>query len=273
MKHFVFVFILCAGSSHQFQELPQIKENEDKFIIGGSPSTEGELPYQILLQNQGRYVCGGSFVNVTGVHFVLTAAHCVNSRYPTRYTVIAGEHDRTHVSGHEQKRAVTKIFVHEKYSSRTIQNDIALLVLDEPFEVNEFVSPIPLPTQGQKTKGEVMVSGWGYTSPMRRFGSTSKVLKKVTISVIDNLACKAFYGVHFIYVSNSMLCVGKLRGFSSSCFGDSGGPLRSVEGGYVAGIVSWGTICAFPLQPGVYTEVSRYVNWIELKASSVGLPE
>jgi secreted trypsin-like serine protease len=43
--------------------------------------------------------------------------------------------------------------------------------------------------------------------------------------------------------------------------GDSGGPLIVNE--YQAGIVSWSAKpCAQAPYPGVYTEVSHYVNWI-----------
>ncbi|ODM99657.1 Trypsin-1 [Orchesella cincta] len=249
-----------------FKQSPSIKGKDQPLIIGGSKTADGELPYQILLQHQGQYICGGSFINVNGTHFVLTAAHCVGTRHPSRYTVVAGETDRNTASGNEQLRNVKTVFRHGQYSSRTLQNDIALLAIDEPFEVNEFVSPIPLPKQGQDTTGEVVVSGWGYITPI---GIASRYLKKVTISVIDNLACKAFYAIRLLYVTNSMLCAGRVRGLSDSCNGDSGGPLTTVDGGYLAGIVSWGTLCALPLQPGVYTQVSHYIDWIELQASSI----
>ncbi|ODM99658.1 Trypsin-1 [Orchesella cincta] len=271
MKHSIFLLIFSVleyTQSQNFQQPPPIKGNEDDplRIIGGSPTTDGELPYQILLLNQGRHSCGGSFISVKGIHFVLTAAHCVtDTSNPSRYTIIAGENDRTTTSGNEQRRRVTRVLAHRQYSSTTYQNDIALLVLDRPFEVNKFVSPIPLPQQGQATTGNVVVSGWGSTTP---FGMTgSRFLQKVTVSVIDNLVCKKLYV--FQRVTSSMLCAGRLKGFSDSCNGDSGGPLRAVNGGYQAGIVSWGTICAFPFQPGVNTRVSHYVSWIEQQASSI----
>lgn len=49
--------------------------------------------------------------------------------------------------------------------------------------------------------------------------------------------------------------------------GDSGGPYlcpldRVHDTWYVAGIVSWGVACAYPHVPGVYTNVTGYMDWI-----------
>lgn len=49
--------------------------------------------------------------------------------------------------------------------------------------------------------------------------------------------------------------------------GDSGGPF--VQNGVQIGIVSWGNGCARAEYPGVYTKVSNYVNWLEVKANGL----
>ncbi len=56
-----------------------------------------------------------------------------------------------------------------------------------------------------------------------------------------------------------------------TCGGDSGGPLivRSTDQGeapwYQVGIVSFGTLICGEGQPGVYTRVAPFMEWIEHK--------
>lgn len=76
---------------------------------------------------------------------------------PEDFTLVAGDVRISDRSGKEQLRRVVKIVNHEEYDADTISYDIGMLFLDAPFIINESVAPIPLPEQGQDTKG-----GLGY---------------------------------------------------------------------------------------------------------------
>jgi trypsin len=60
-------------------------------------------------------------------------------------------------------------------------------------------------------------------------------------------------------IKESMICAGAVG--VDSCQGDSGGPMTTKDGEHV-GVVSWGVGCAQAGYPGVYTQTSYFINWI-----------
>lgn len=68
--------------------------------------------------------------------------------------------------------------------------------------------------------------------------------------------CRDSYGENDI--ADSMICAGVVG--KDSCQGDSGGPM--FKNGAHVGIVSWGRGCAAAGYPGVYTQTSYFIDWI-----------
>jgi len=106
------------------------------------------------------------------------------------------------------------------------------------------------------------VTGWGTLSE-GGFGLPN-VLHKVTVPVVSDEDCNESYSGNGYSVADSMICAGLPDGGKDSCQGDSGGPFIAGEPGSeeLIGIVSWGIGCARKGYPGVYTEVSYFVDWI-----------
>ncbi|OXA54813.1 trypsin-1 [Folsomia candida] len=225
-------------------------------IVGGEDATVGQFPYQLSLTMAGSIICGASIISP---NLALTAAHCVNRAQPSQVQVIAGRHLRTTPAPNEQIRQVTRIDVHENYNGNTYANDIALLHLSTstPFVYDDVVGEIALPTREQQTTGDTVVSGWGRLTS----GLYPTVLQWVQVPHVSDAQCQQLYPEETILPS--MLCAGLIAGGKDSCQGDSGGPQAAVNGGYLAGIVSWGYGCAAPNRPGVYTEVSYFIDWID----------
>ena len=154
--------------------------------------------------------------------------------------------------------AVSRVVTHDDYDAWTITNDICLLHLEEEADLsNPNIGTIPLPPADQDIPEGTMctVSGWGTTS---EGGSLARVLMKVEVPVVSDEDCRDAYGQSDI--TDSMICAGLPEGGKDACQGDSGGPLTC--GLYLDGIASWGYGCAEPGFPGVYTQTSYFVEWI-----------
>jgi len=236
-------------------------------IVGGQKTDPQEWPWMAALLRDGSdQYCGG--VLITNAH-VLTAAHCVKPFSKESITVRLGEYtfDQTQDSSHRDFR-IRSIQQHERYNTETYENDIAIISLQGSVETfNDFIWPICLPpADNRKYDGEkATVTGWG---TIYYGGPISSYLQEVTLPVWTNKQCGDAYKEHDIV--DNFLCAGIPEGGKDSCQGDSGGPLQwqdPVNGRWAAiGVVSWGIKCAEPNNPGVYTRVNNYIDWIRANA-------
>jgi len=155
--------------------------------------------------------------------------------------------------------------MHEQYNSVTQANDIAILRLCQPFQLNDYVSLICLPGPDPQESDPVTVIGWGSTY---RGSPLPNELRQVTMKV-TNAQAKAAYPYYFS--AQRQIGAGvPYTGGKDSCQGDSGGPLMYNSNGqwYLSGVVSFGYDCARSNYPGVYTRTSTYLNWIYNKINT-----
>jgi len=224
-------------------------------IVGGAPAREGEFPHQVSLRwSSGSHVCGGS---VIGPNTVLTAAHCVEGldNNPGSVSIVCGKHRRAVQGANEQVRTASQIVIHAQYNPRTYLNDIALIKFQQPLNFNTYCNAIPLPSANQEESGSLQVSGWGTLSSG---GQLADILQWVEVPYVSDSVCQSNYPQETI--APSMICAGTAG--KDSCQGDSGGPLTDAGRSRVAGVVSWGYGCAAAGYPGVYTQVSHFISWI-----------
>ncbi|XP_077009596.1 vitamin K-dependent protein C [Tamandua tetradactyla] len=233
----------------------------DPRIIQGKPTRWGESPWQvILLDSKKKLACGAVLIHT---HWVLTAAHCMEDA--KKLFVRLGEYDLRRFEKWEVNVDIKEVVIHPNYSRRTTDNDVALLRLAKPATLSQAVVPICLPDSGlaerelTRVGQETVVTGWGYRSESRK--NRTYVLNFIQIPVAPHNECaQAMYHK----VSENMLCAGILGDPRDACEGDSGGPMVASFRGtwFLVGLVSWGEGCGNPHNFGIYTKVSRYLDWI-----------
>lgn len=160
-----------------------------------------------------------------------------------------------------------RVIPHHNYNAtiNKYHHDIALLELDRPLTLNNYVTPICIANREYTNIflkfGSGYVSGWG---KVFNRGRTASILQYLKVPLVDRATC--LRSTKFT-IYNNMFCAGFHEGGKDSCQGDSGGPhVTEVEGiHFLTGIISWGEECAVKGKYGIYTKVSWYVNWIKEK--------
>jgi len=228
-------------------------------IVGGTEAVPHEFPWQVSLMYNGHHMCGGTLI---GNQFVLTAAHCFEGTSRSGWRVALGVHDRNHIQRSNYLR-VTHIWTHGQFDQHGNNgNDIALMQLEKAVDVSGTnVRTACLPNDGDDFTDEIcLVTGWGST---REDGPSTRKLQKVEVPIISKTTCN--YWLHGNYATDTNICAGLRQGGKDACQGDSGGPLICKSNGRwkLAGIVSWGFGCAQRNNPGIYTKVESYLDWIK----------
>ncbi|XP_017022925.1 trypsin-1 [Drosophila kikkawai] len=226
-------------------------------IVGGSQVRTNKYPWIAQIIRGTFLFCGGTLIND---RYVLTAAHCVHGMDMRGVSVRLLQLDRssTHLG---ITRSVAFAHAHVGYDPVSLIHDIALLRLDQPIPLVDPIRPACLPTNWLQNFDfqKAIVAGWGLS---QEGGSTSSVLQEVVVPIITNAQCRATSYKSMIV--DTMMCAGYVQtGGKDACQGDSGGPLIVRDRIFrLAGVVSFGYGCAKPDAPGVYTRVSRYLDWI-----------
>ncbi|KFD62834.1 hypothetical protein M514_05526, partial [Trichuris suis] len=185
--------------------------------------------------------------------------------YPsaTKVKVIIGAHNVRDPDEPSQVKVQVKAFSHGEFDAKEKENDIALLRLEKAVLHTNVTIPVCLPEPNEKLPiGKTcFVSGWG--NQYEGQSTSPATLQEVDATILDQSECRS------VTNEEKMFCAGTLRGGKDACQGDSGGPLVcEINGRFTQyGVVSFGAGCGKMYYAGVYTFVSRYMDWIRREDS------
>ncbi|XP_063849975.1 venom protease-like [Scylla paramamosain] len=255
--------------------LPEGGGGETAAGIGGVNAQKNAWPWMALLGENSpagiRWFCGGVLISE---QWVLSALHCFF--HDTAEVVRLGEHNYNddNDGANHQDFGVAETVLHPDFKFGEGYHDLALLKLDRPVVIQEFISPVCLPwgTESDKdvTFRSATLTGWSDTE---RGGFPTSILQEINVTVFPSAQCNDSYSTLPSYedtwprgIGDEILCAGDLNGGRDACQGDSGGPLVTEEAGgrfVLAGIVSQGYGCGHKDYPGLYVNMryKPYLAW------------
>jgi len=246
-------------------------------IVGGSPTTIGEWPWQAailfdpsIVAGDGfdRQFCGGSLVTSD---VVVSAAHCafdvidMDGRFdPVFFDVVTGRTVLSSTQGQELPVSAYLFFTDAAGNPLFDGDpshgwDAILIQLATPSASPTINLAGPNETDSWAPGRAAFATGWGaLDDPPVGPQTFPDALREVQVPIISDSTCGQPGVNDGLFLPQLMVCAGVLAGGKDSCQGDSGGPLVVPKGGKfrLVGDTSFGIGCGQPNKPGVYGRIA-----------------
>lgn len=192
-----------------------------RFVVGGIESMPGEFPYLAALHGgpDEVFFCGAVLISI---NWLITASHCVGNRtQPDGWMVKVGITRRIASPAFVKKLKARRIIKHPNFNHDSLfNNDIALILLEESVEFNQYLRPICLPRAdlklGPDNSKDCVVVGFG-KSKFSQDANYLHVAHFVNVPIVRHSTCSNWYADHGVNLTEGMLCAGYAEGKRDAC--------------------------------------------------------
>ncbi|KAH8365924.1 hypothetical protein KR093_007399, partial [Drosophila rubida] len=256
MKVLVTIALVIASASAS--PLDDLKwDNPDTGIFRGHDAKSGQFPFQVRLyifkNNGGTYLCGGTLISNS---WVLTAAHCFGNVTTINVGLGSILKSKPEIQFNVSH---TNVITHPNFRLDSCINDIALIRIPRVNYIDSKIQRVQLPTMQASHKSytgnSAYAVGWGDT--LNNTNPEPEKLQYTELKVISFKDCRRSWP----NITPSQICVSTL--YSSTCCGDSGGPLIDKDSKVLIGVTSFGHASGLDKGiPAVFTRVTSFLMWI-----------
>lgn len=157
-------------------------------IVGGEDALPGQWPWHVALYRDGLYACGATLLDR---QWLISAAHCFFPHMYRYWSARLGSWRLSSMPPQQQLIRITQAVIYDGYDHfGSSDGDIALLRLERPVELSNWVRPVCLPVDDHvpgSLPGEACKAiGWGLRA---EDGSKADILQEVDVPVLNNTDC------------------------------------------------------------------------------------
>jgi secreted trypsin-like serine protease len=271
-----------VGTTPYDDTIKKLTQKSVPKVMNGDKAAEGAYPWQVALimspvnDPLKGFFCSGSIYSDT---WIVTAAHCMFTKVPPdapngKLTVLLPDQMRViygvnTLEADLPQQKVRKVVVHDRFNTRTFDNDIALIQLTSPVASGSQATPVRLASLDQEGNilrpgAQLAITGWGATSPAGEHARLPvRQLQDGMVQFVQPKICSNYLDGSTI--TANMICTYSM--YVDGCSGDSGGPVVPYRSGSDAKLVgifsgSWVGACNNRAYQR-HTRVATFVAWIE----------